>query len=78
LESCPRAIFHSNLSCRHVARRKTKFLELHNLEAKLDHVVKDLWGLTNAELKACQGALSAFGLAASDASAEADDDSEEE
>jgi hypothetical protein len=34
--------------------------------------------LTNAELKACQGALSAFGLAASDASAEADDDSEEE
>jgi Eco57I restriction-modification methylase len=62
----------------HAARRKEKLLELRELEAKLDQTVKVLWNLTDTELKACQDALSAFGLFTSEAESPTDDDSEDE
>ena len=62
----------------HAARKKEKLPELHLLEGKLDQIVQGFWGLTGPELKACQDALADFGLTASDAGSEADDDSEEE
>lgn len=62
----------------HAARKKEKLLELQVLEGKLDQVVQGFWGLTAPELKACQDALSDFGLTPSEAGSEADDDYEEE
>lgn len=62
----------------HLARLKEKLPELRQLETALDQAAKELWSLSDAELKACRGALSDFGLLKTDAAFEDDEDSEDE